>query len=224
MDNHLLVVRKPAGMLIQGDKSGDISLWAQAKMFLKKEFQKPGNVYLGLVHRLDRPVSGVVIFARTSKAAARLSQQFRKKEVEKIYWALVPGKFPASGVLIDQIGRDGATSYIEKGKAGKKAEMEFRRVYFQNKISLLEINLKTGRHHQIRLQLAHRGYPIFGDFRYGSKIDFPKRTIALHARSISIKHPVKKTKMEFTAVPEDFWPLNQATIASQAKNSSVWRP
>ncbi len=208
IDNHLLVVRKSAGMLVQGDITGDISLLEDARGFLKKKFNKPGNVYLGLVHRLDRPVSGVVVFARTSKAASRLSEQFRAQEVKKVYWALVQGKTSMRATLKDRIVRDCATSRIAKGKKGRMAMLQYRRLCCRDGISLLEIEPETGRHHQIRVQLAHHGYPIVGDFRYGSKIKFPKRALALHARSLTLSHPILKDRMEFTAELDDFWPLN----------------
>ncbi|MCP4755711.1 MAG: RluA family pseudouridine synthase [Proteobacteria bacterium] len=208
IDNHLLVVRKPAGMLVQGDRTGDISLLEHARIYLKREFNKPGNVYLGLVHRLDRPVSGVVVLARTSKAAARLSEQFRKKEVTKIYWALVQGKISAHGKLTSRIERNGATSRIVVGNSGKIASLLYRRIAHGNGISLVEVELETGRHHQIRVQLADQGYPILGDFRYGSKVKFPKKALALHARGLTVAHPVRKEKMEFVAELESFWPLD----------------
>ena len=208
LDNHLLVVCKPAGMLIQKDITGDLSLYDAGRKFLKKTFNKPGNVYLGMVHRLDRPVSGVVVFARTSKAASRLSDQLRRKTVKKTYWALVKGKTPERDRLTDWILRDGVHSRISTTAEGKKAELSYHRGLYKNDVSLLELELETGRHHQIRVQLSHKGFPIIGDFRYGSKIKFPQKALALHARSITISHPVREERMTFTAPLEATWPEN----------------
>jgi 23S rRNA pseudouridine1911/1915/1917 synthase len=207
LDNHLLVVNKPAGLLIQGDKTGDTTLFQIAKHYLKKAFNKPGNVYLGLVHRLDKPVSGLVVFARTSKAAARLSEQLREKTMKKTYRALVKGKTPDSGILEDYIIRNGSTSQIADRKVGKQAILTYRRLVFQNGISLLEIDLQTGRHHQIRVQLANLGFPILGDFKYGSKESFPINSIALHACSLRLHHPVKLDERIFIAAPAIRWPI-----------------
>ncbi len=206
IDNHLIVVKKPAGVLIQGDHSGDCSLFDMVKHYLKIEFNKPGNVYLGLVHRLDRPVSGVVVFARTSKAAARLAEQFRGKTSSKTYWALVQGKTPPQGRFTDYISRDGVTSVISDQKHGKYAELGFERLDFYDNTSFVKIDLKTGRHHQIRLQFAHRKFPILGDFRYGSTIKFPGKSVALHARSITLQHPTTGEYISFQADPDDLWP------------------
>ncbi len=205
-DNHLLVVRKPAGMLVQGDRTGDTSLLDHARKQIKDKFNKPGNVYLGLVHRLDRPTSGVVVFALTSKAAKRLSEQFRVGSVRKIYWALVEGKTPPDGTLVDRIHRHGPTSHIAKGSRGQRAELSFRRIQYHKGVSWVEVELVTGRHHQIRVQFSHRGYPVIGDFRYGSKIKFGKKALALHARSLTINHPTRKEEMTFVAEVEPFWP------------------
>lgn len=202
-DNHLLVVNKPAGMLVQGDITGDESLLEIAKKYIKEKYNKPGNIFLGLVHRLDRPTSGVIVFARTSKAASRLSKQFREKTIEKYYVALVQGKIPKSGILKDKISRNGATSKI--GYTGKQAELKYKLLKYKNNISKVEIKLITGRHHQIRVQFAERGNPILGDFRYGSKIKFGNKALALHAFSISLIHPTKKEKMIFNFNPDDYW-------------------
>lgn len=205
-DNHLLVVCKPAGILIQKDNTGDKSLYDVARSYLKKTLNKPGNVYLGLVHRLDRPVSGVVVFARTSKAASRLSDQFRRKTVTKTYWALVKGKTPKKGSLTNWILRDGVNSRISTKASGKRAALSYRRILYQNDTSFLVIELETGRHHQIRVQLSHIGFPIIGDFRYGSKIKFPDKALALHARSIVISHPISEERLTFVAPLETSWP------------------
>ena len=211
-DNHLLVVRKPAGMLVQGDRTGDTSLLDYAREYIRDKFNKPGNVYLGLVHRLDRPTSGVVVFALTSKAAKRLSEQFRVGSVRKIYWALVEGKTPTNGTWVDQIHRRGPTSHLVKGSGGQRAELSFRRLRYQKGMSWIEIELITGRHHQIRVQFSHRGHPVIGDFRYGSKTKFGQKALALHARSLSISHPTRKEEMTFLAELESFWPRQFRTL------------
>jgi 23S rRNA pseudouridine1911/1915/1917 synthase len=205
-DNHLLVVRKPSGALVQGDDTGDPTLLDAGKAWLKEKFGKPGNVFLGLVHRLDRPVSGVVVFARTSKAAGRLSDQFRRGEVRKIYWALAEGKVPEAGAWEDRIAREGATSRTGTGGEGREAALRFRLLKFLDGVSWVEVEPGTGRHHQVRVQFASRGYPLLGDFRYGSKRKFPRRAVALHARTLTFAHPTRGEEMTFTAEPEDDWP------------------
>ena len=204
-DNHLIVVYKPAGLLVQGDKTKDSTLIDEVKAYLKERFKKPGNVYLGLVHRLDRPTSGVVVFARTSKAAARLSDQFRQKKVKKIYWALLEGKVPVFGKLIHYIERRGVSSIICNEGYGKRAELSFRRLHYKKNISLVEVILETGRHHQIRVQFKSAGHPVIGDLRYGATQMFEKGTIALHAYSIEIVHPTTKEVMTFMSLPPALW-------------------
>jgi RluA family pseudouridine synthase len=206
VDNHLLTVCKPAGMLTQGDSTGDLSLLELCRTYVKQQFNKPGNVFLGLVHRLDRPVSGVVVLARTSKAAARLSAQFRTRQVQKTYWALVEGKIPAEGTLIDRLGRRGVRSHIAQRTPGVLAELHFTRLGYCQGISWVEINLGTGRHHQIRVQFAHYGYPLVGDFRYGATQPFTPHALALHARALSLRHPTRPQALTFTAEPERHWP------------------
>ncbi len=205
LDNHLLVARKPAGMLIQGNHTADENLLDRGKAFLKVKFNKPGNVFLGLVHRLDRPVSGVVVFARTSTAARRLSDQFRKRTVEKCYVALVEGKVAKTGRLVHDIARRQTKSRIVT-RGGQRAELSFERVAYRRGISHIRVNLATGRHHQIRVQFAHIGHPVWGDFKYGSRAPFPNRAIALHALSLTVAHPTQKERMTFEAAPEAFWP------------------
>jgi 23S rRNA pseudouridine1911/1915/1917 synthase len=205
IDNHLLAIHKPAGKLIQQDITGDISLLEDAKHYLKERFGKPGNVYLGLVHRIDRPVSGVVLFARTSKAASRLSEQFRSSKPRKIYLAIAEGEVPAEGRWVDCISREGVTSRLARKGEGKEARLSFRRLKYNHGLSLVEIELETGRHHQIRLQFSSREYPLLGDFRYGSKIKFGNKAIALHAHSLTVIHPTLKEKISFSVEPESFW-------------------
>ncbi len=206
IDNHIIVVRKPAGMLIQGDKTGDTTLFEITKTYIKKKFKKPGNVYLGLVHRLDRPVSGVIVFARTSKAAVRLNEQIRNRKIKKTYWTLVQGKPPKKGEFVDYINRNEMTSTISNNEKGQRAELKYRLLKQSDNISLLEIDLGTGRHHQIRVQFANRGYPILGDFRYGSRVKYGNRALALHAYKLSFTHPVQQTEMSFTTLPDENWP------------------
>lgn len=204
-DNHILVLNKPAGILIQRDKTGDPSLLEYAKAYIKDKYNKPGNVYLGLVHRLDRPVSGVVVFARTSKAASRLSNQFKERTTEKIYTAIVEGETPAEGDWLDSIARRGVTSSIAKDGEGSRADLHFTRLSYKEGFSLVRIRLGTGRHHQIRIQFASRAYPIVGDFRYGSSLKFGERAIALHSSSLKIIHPTTKEELTFRANPARIW-------------------
>lgn len=206
MDNHLLIVRKPHGLLVQGDHTNDPTLLDAAGDYIKTEFNKPGNVYLGMVHRLDRPAAGIVILTRTSKAAKRLSSQFREKKVKKTYLAWVTGKIPEQGRLLDWISRDGPTSKISNKNNGKPASLSYHRLMFSQKKSLVEVDLETGRHHQIRVQLANQGFPIIGDFRYGSKTRFPNRAIALLCARIEFTHPTLKSTLEIRTSPDDFWP------------------
>jgi len=214
-DNHLLVVRKPAGMLVQGDHTGDISLLDAARQYLKVEFNKPGKVFLGLVHRLDRPVSGVVVFARTSKAASRISEQIRLRKVRKIYWALVRGEMDDHGVMEDFIVRRRMSSRIVK-EGGQHAKLAYRLLAYRKGVSWVEIELMTGRHHQIRVQFSSRGHPILGDLRYGAKEKFCGNAFALHARSFSLTHPTRRGKMTFEADPDICW---QEYILYNAHNS-----
>ena len=206
LDEDLLAVCKPAGMLVQGDRTGDPTLLAQAREYLKRKFHSPDEVYLGLVHRLDRPTSGVTVFARTSKAAAHLSAQFHNRTVRKTYWALVEGKVPDEGTWVDNIVRMGVTSRVARRGEGQEAELYFRCLGHRNDISWVEIEPYTGRHHQIRVQFAYRGYPVVGDLRYGAEMKFGQKALALHARALTITHPTQGTKMTFTAEPARLWP------------------
>lgn len=202
-DNHLLVLCKPAGMLVQGDRTGDVTLLDLAKDYIREKYAKPGSVYLGLVQRLDRPVSGVIVFARTSKAAGRLVKQFQQQHPRKIYHCLAEGEIPLSGEWRNRIERRGATSVIGSGEAN--AVLRFQRVKFKAGVSLAEIDLLTGKHHQIRVQFAGRGFPLLGDFRYGSKIKFPGRSIALHANKLQIVHPTRQETLTFRCDLPDYW-------------------
>ena len=193
-DNHLIAVYKPAGLLVQGDRSGHISLMDLVKQYIKQKFQKPGNVFLGLVHRLDRPVAGVILFAKTSKAAARLSEQWRSRQVTKIYWAQTYGRLePAQGLLQSFLKKDKHKAVIVDAKAedAYSASLSYRTLALKKDRSLLEINLLTGRKHQIRVQLAGLGHPIVGDLKYGAPCAFPDQSIRLMAKSLIVKHPTR---------------------------------
>jgi 23S rRNA pseudouridine1911/1915/1917 synthase len=207
-DNHLLVVEKPANVLIQGDITGDVSLLDMGREYIKDKYNKPGNVFLGLVHRLDRPVSGVVVFARTSKAAARLSEQFANHTTRKIYWALVQGEIAPEGQFTDRIVRlENGSSAITKSDNGQHAELSYVRKAYHDGVSLVEIDLKTGRHHQIRVQFASRGHALLGDLRYGSaeRRRISDGQLALHAYSLTLQHPTQPTEMTFISTPGGFW-------------------
>lgn len=203
-DNHLLVCEKPANMPVQADASGDLDLLTLAKEYVKEKYQKPGEVYLGLVHRLDRPVGGVMVFARTSKAAARLTESFKKRTAAKRYAAIVTGNPPDYGKLDDYLIRDEAANITRAVRAetegAKKASLDFACVTKKNGLALLDVSLHSGRHHQIRVQLASRGYHIYGDQRYNPAAK-PGQQIALHAYSLTIEHPTLKTAMTFTSRP-----------------------
>ena len=210
-DNHLIIVNKFPSQIVQGDKTGDEPLSEQIKKYLKKKYDKPGNVFCGVVHRLDRPVSGALIFARTSKALARMNEQIKNREIKKIYWAVVKNPPPdQNGHLIHYIYRDQKKnkSFIvsENKKGAKRAELIYTYLQNSDKYHLLEIELLTGRHHQIRAQLAYIGCPIKGDVKYGFPRTNEDASIHLHACSIEFLHPVKKEKITIEA-PLPFDPL-----------------
>jgi 23S rRNA pseudouridine1911/1915/1917 synthase len=208
-DNHLLAVVKPAGLPTMGVAADKPSLLEVARQYIKERYQKPGNVYLGVVSRLDAPVTGVVLFARTSKAAARLTEQFRTRTVEKTYWAVVEGAIqPAEADCLDWLVHDDRHRRMHVTAAGtagsQEARLHYRRLAARAGLSLVEVDLQTGRKHQIRLQLAHRGWPVLGDYKYGSRRKFPAG-IALHARRLVVAHPVKGEPLELLAPPPDAW-------------------
>lgn len=208
LDNHLLVVNKPPGMLIQEDETGDPDVLREGKQILKERFDKPGNVFLGLVHRLDRPASGVVVLARTSKAAARLSDQFRRRTPEKDYLAVAEGSCRGAGIRDDVLATDsrGGVRIVEAVQTGgKRAVLQWRAAAEGNGLSLLVVRLKTGRKHQIRLQLAAMGHPVLGDFRYGATRELDGRNLALHCYRMGVIHPTKKEWMAFSAPPPPSW-------------------
>ncbi|MEO2023478.1 MAG: RluA family pseudouridine synthase [Pirellulaceae bacterium] len=208
-DNHLLVVDKPAGLATMGVAPEIPSLLSEAKRYIKQKYEKPGNVYLGIVSRLDAPVTGVMVLARTSKAAARLTEQFRSKQVQKAYWALVPPGLAADqATLRDWVRKDERHRRMHVARedvtGAKEAILDYRTLQSNRRSTLLEVDLQTGRKHQIRLQLSHDGYPILGDRKYGSEVSFPKG-IGLHAYSLSFQHPVQDQRMEFTAPLPASW-------------------
>lgn len=208
-DNHLLVVNKPAGLATMGVTGDEPSVVRIAKEYLKAKYQKPGNVYLGVVSRLDALVSGVLVLARTSKAAARLSEQFRERETSKIYWAIVErSPRSTSGELVHWMRKDERKQRMVVTAAdtsgAQEARLRFRSLQKLKTGELLEIELLTGRKHQIRLQLSAAGAPILGDRKYGSNVSFPSG-IALHARRLALVHPTTKEELEFVAPPPAPW-------------------
>ncbi len=208
-DNHLIIVNKRPSEIVQGDKTGDEPLSDTLKRYLKEKYAKPGNVFLGVTHRLDRPVSGLVVFAKTSKALSRLNEMFRAGEVKKTYWAIVKNCPPQEeGELVHYLVRNErqnkSYAYDKEVKSAKKAVLHYRLIGRSDNYYLLEVDLKTGRHHQIRCQLAKMGCPIKGDLKYGFPRSNPDGSICLHARCVRFVHPVSKEQVEVVApVPED---------------------
>ena len=207
-DNHIIVVNKTASEIVQADKTGDTPLSETVKQYLKEKYQKPGNVFLGVTHRLDRPVSGLVIFARTSKALTRLNEMFRSGEVKKTYWAVVKNapKEPENELvhyLVRNEKQNKSFAYDKEVPNSKKAILDYRLIGHSENYYLLEVDLKTGRHHQIRGQLAKMGCPIKGDLKYGAPRSNPDGSICLHARKVRFIHPVSKELIELVApLPE----------------------
>jgi 23S rRNA pseudouridine1911/1915/1917 synthase len=211
-DNHLLIVNKPAGLATMGVSAGTPSLITVAKEYLRVKYQKPGNVYLGVVSRLDTPVTGAVLFARTSKAAARMTEQFRAREVEKVYWAIVEGHLsPVEGEYVDWVRKDERHRRVRiaapAAPGAQEARLRYKLLQQLNRrddYSLLEIELGTGRKHQIRVQLAHHGHPIVGDQKYGGR-DSLAAGIALHSRRLVVEHPTLHTPIEVVAPLPKAW-------------------
>ena len=195
-DNHLLVVEKPINIPTQEDNTKDKDLLTILKEYIKEKYNKPGNVYLGLVHRLDRPVGGIMVFARTSKAASRLSEQVRNKIFKKTYNAVVIGNINKEGKLKDYLLKDEKKNIVKVDKNGKEAILNFKKLDFKNNMSLVEINLETGRSHQIRVQMSHYGYPLFGDQKY-NKTSKTGEQIALFAKKIEFIHPTTNELLTF---------------------------
>ena len=207
-DNHIIVVNKTASEIVQGDKTGDTPLSETVKQYLKDKYQKPGNVFIGVTHRLDRPVSGLVILAKTSKALSRLNEMFKNSEVKKTYWAIVKNcpKQP-EGELVHYLVRNEkqnkSYAYDKEVPNSKKAILNYKLIGHSDHYFLLEVDLKTGRHHQIRCQLAKMGCPIKGDLKYGSARSNPDGSICLHARHVRFVHPVSKELIELDAPVPD---------------------
>ena len=206
-DNHLLIVNKPAGMLVQGDITGDRCLKDWAEEDVARRFRKPGKAFIGLPHRLDRPTSGLVVLAKTSKALARMNAVFSGRDIQKTYWAIVEGHVdPPNGRLVHHLVRDGKTkkSFVSQRPDAQEAILRYQILEKGDRYSLVEIDLETGRHHQIRVQLQAIGHPIKGDLKYGSKRSNPDGGIHLHARRISFIHPVSQERIEVLApLPEE---------------------
>ena len=208
-DNHIIIVSKWVGEIVQGDKTGDTPLSETVKSYIKERYHKPGDVFLGVVHRLDRPVSGVVLFARTSKALSRLSEMFRTRGVRKTYWAIVANRPPQTeGTLTHWLTRNEKTNtaraYDREVPGSKQAILDYRLIARSERYYLLEVDLHTGRHHQIRCQLAKMGCPIKGDLKYGAPRSNPDGGISLHARRIQFEHPVSHQFIDIAApVPDD---------------------
>ena len=197
-DNHIIVVVKPVNILVQADITKDVDMLTLIKKYLKEKYNKPGNVYLGLVHRLDRPVGGVMVFARTSKAAARLSEMIRNSSFKKTYLAVVCGNLKGSGEFVDNIVNDEFKVSIDA--SGKLSKLKYRVIASAQNLSLVKISLITGRKHQIRAQFAYHGYPLWGDQKYNDNASSGEQ-IALWAVNIKFKHPVRDEIMNFTSLP-----------------------
>jgi 23S rRNA pseudouridine1911/1915/1917 synthase len=208
-DNHCLAIAKPAGRVSAHFQGVEETLDRDVKAYLKEKYAKPGNVFLGVVQRLDRPVSGVLLFARTSKAAARLAQQFREGTIEKVYWAVVDGKLPrAAGSLEDWLLKDVDRERVEvvepNDRGARQALLHYQVRAEHNGLSLVELRPQTGRTHQLRVQLAHHGHPIYGDAKYGSLHTFG-RAVALHARGLTFLHPIRYEPISITADVPRAW-------------------
>lgn len=208
-DNHLIIINKKVGDLVQGDKTKDLPLNEIVKAYIADKYNKPGKVFLGVIHRLDRPTSGIVMFAKTSKALERMNKMLREKTIHKTYWSLVEGQvINRSGTLIHFLKKNPknnkSTAFRKENKDTKKAILHYKKLIGLDNYTLLEINLETGRHHQIRCQLSVTGHPIKGDLKYGSKRSNKDGGIYLHAKKIAFLHPVKKEQVMVEApVPND---------------------
>ena len=199
-DNHIIVVVKPENVLSQSDITGDIDMLTIIKNYLKNKYNKPGNVFLGLIHRLDRPVGGVMVFAKTSKAASRLSEQVRNNKMKKTYYAIVTGYLDCKkDSLIDKIEKIDKKKVLLNTRGGKESILNYKVINEKNNLSLVEVELITGRYHQIRLQFSSRNHPLYGDQLYGKK---DKKQLALYAYKLSFYHPITKELMTFEKIPQ----------------------
>lgn len=204
-DNHIIVVEKPVNMLSQSDNTKDLDLQTALKLYIKEKYQKPGNVYIGLVHRLDRPTGGLMVFARTSKAASRLSEEIRNKNFKKSYLAVIKGKTKKQDTLEDYLEKIGNISIISNKEKGKYAKLDYKLIEYKNNLSLVKVNLETGRNHQIRLQFKSRNMPLYGDNKY----NFDKnKNLGLYAYKLEFLHPTKHEKMIFINYPT-YSPFNE---------------
>ena len=217
-DNHLLVIDKPPLLATMGTRENEDSLLDRARQYIKRKYNKPGKVYLGVVSRLDSFVTGVIVFARTSKAASRLTNQFRIRSVEKKYWAIIPNRLPNEGVLEDRLVKDESRhrmvvikKHAPKLPGEKLARLRFRTLGTHESVRLIEVELETGRKHQIRVQLENAGCPIVGDRKYGSDKPF-KTGIALHSRHLVLEHPTKKVVQSFQSDPPTWWNIERFEI------------
>lgn len=210
-DNHLLVVEKPINIPVQEDSSKDIDFLTILKDFIKKRDNKPGNVFLGLIHRLDRPVGGIMVFAKTSKCASRLSEQVRNRTFKKTYFAIVQGKVEEKGTLIDKLLKDTKNNIVRVDKNGKESILDYELIDYKDGLSLVKINLKTGRSHQIRVQFSSRGHALYGDQKYNSNSVVGEQ-IALFANSIVLNHPITKEELTFKLGLPDRKPWNKFKV------------
>ena len=206
-DNHIIVVEKPRNILVQADNTKDLDLLTMVKQYLKEKYNKPGNVYLGLVHRLDRPVGGIMVLAKTSKAAGRITEAIKNHEFKKTYLAVLCGKLEGAGILEDYLKKIEKENRTVVDAAGKYAKLEYEVIDYQDNKTLVKINLITGRSHQIRVQFASRHLPLWGDQKYNDKA-IPGEQIALWATEIEFVHPVTKEILKFSLKPKNEYPWN----------------
>lgn len=200
-DNHIIVVIKPINILSQADSTNDLDMLTLLKSYIKEKYHKPGNVYLGLVHRLDKPTSGIMVFARTSKAARRLSEQIKNHQFKKSYLAVIKGNIENNNTFTDYLEKIETKSYISTKEKGKYAELSFTKLDYneKEKLSLVKIDLLTGRNHQIRLQFSSRGYPLYGDNKYGKDLN---KNLGLYAYKLEFSHPTTKENLVFINYPD----------------------
>lgn len=210
-DNHIIVVEKPINMLSQSDNTKDLDLQTALKMYIKEKYHKPGNVYIGLVHRLDRPTGGLMVFARTSKSASRLSEEIRNKSFKKSYLAVINGKTKEKDTLEDYLEKQGNISVISTKEKGKYAKLNYELIAYKDNLSLVKVNLETGRNHQIRLQFKSRNMPLYGDNKYNND---KNKNLGLYAYKLEFTHPTKKEKMIFINYPT-YSPFNKFKNLSQ---------
>lgn len=220
-DSHILIIDKPHGLLSQEDQTGDPDVLALCKKYLKGQREGTGSVYLGLLHRLDRPVGGLMMLAKTSKAAESLSKQLRDRTIQKTYWTVVHGDPPANGVLTHYLLKDRNTNVVEtvpaSDKKGKQALLSFAKLEQAGDMNLLSVHLQTGRTHQIRVQLAEDGYPVWGDYKYGKQDQPDGRTIALRAVELAFQHPVSRDQVRFTLPPSPTEPWGRFSLDEHIK-------